>query len=614
MKKLRKLLCVVLSFCLVLCTLCLSAGAAYSENNDYKAMYPELYSLSQEDEVYPTIILPGINHSPYYLADENGNAVTDKNGNALESSLLLLNESSLRKNVLSLLPNALASLISQKDMGLSAKVRKTVSELMSYMICDNDGNTVNNLVTKHFDYPVSKMDDDTRGWFYRMIPVEPLADIIGEDNLFIYTFDLFGDPMKGAAELDGYIENVLSQTGAKKVNIASISLGGTMLTAYMDCGKNISKINRIVNIVSLLDGTNIMTDLMSRQFNLKDDFLYKDYFPMILEELAGSSDIGYFVNILLRILPRSLFNSVVSAAYDGLHELLLNNPQFWAMIPKADYPALADKYLSASEKSVLRAKTDRFQQARENLNKNLLSADKNGSKIFTISGCDLSGAEGSYCFFGITASSQDINSDGIIPCVSTSLGATAAAPKKTLSQSYIDSSDSKYISPSKTVDASTCLFPERAWFFSGQQHEIGRNDVAIRLACAIISGRVSDIHSSSAFAQFNSNRNTRSLVRSDNGYMVLAKAAMTAGDTDYTTSQLEALGSAYNECLEMLGDTSCNQKKADEATDKLISALADMGIAKLPEPKKETKFSFLKLASDILYVLFKGNGYFEKLV
>ena len=618
MKNFKKAIALMLALIMTLGLFSASASAAYSKDNIYKTTYPEIYSLKGDGKEYPTIILPGINHSKYYLADENGNAVTDKNGNKIESSLLMLNETSLYKDALSLFPNVLASLITQKDCGLSEKVSKLANNAFSYMVSDKSGNTVNNLVTYEYPYPVSQMDEGTRGWFYRMLPVEPFADVLGEENIYLYTFPLFGDPMESAAGLDSFIETVLSQPGAEKVNLASVSLGGTILTAYLDCGKNIDKVDRVVNMVSLLDGTDVIADFFERGtdgFNLQDDFLYKDYFPLILEELSGQSDVGYFINIVLRILPRSLFNNVLTAAYSSLHENVLTTcPQFWAMIPKDRYESLAEKYLNTDETAALKAKTDRFQQARVNLESNMLEAEKNGTEIYSICGYNLTYSDGEYCFFGIVNSTATANSDAIIPVYSASIGATTVKKGDTFSAEYLALHNSKYISPEKNVDASTCLFPNRTWFFANQHHEIGRNDIAIRLATCILSGKVSSVDSTPLFPQWNGTRNTRSLVRSDSGYLLIAKEAMLNVNSSYSEEQLQNLTAAYTEATAMLENTICNSEEAEETTQAVVKALADMGIAELPEVQQKNGFSLLKFASDVLYIIFKGSGYFEKLV
>ena len=603
----KKILSVFLAAVMLACCLfCFPAGADYVKDNHLTAVYPELASLSGDDEIYPTIILPGINHSPYFLADENGNAVTDSKGNTLSSTLLLLNTASLAKEIIKLVPSLLFSLVFQRDLGATKGVENLVGELMKYMETTPDGENVYNLVTRKFNAPVSEMNEDDKHFFYTMLPVEPIAQVCGEENLFLYTFDLFGDPMENAQGIDAYIDMVLEKTGAKKVNLASVSLGGTMLTAYAQIGKNLSKVNKIVNMVSLLGGTDIMADFIDRNFNVSDEFFRKEYFPLVLESLTGDKGLGNLVNILLHIMPRSLFEGIISAAYGALHDVVIvNNPEFWAMVPTDKYEALADKWIKSD---VLRKKTDAFQNAKENLFENLSKMDKNGTEIYSICGYNLSYTDGDYAFFGIVKSSEDANGDGIIPVSSTSLGATAVKAKTEFSQSYLSAHDSKYISPDKCVDASTCLFPNRTWFFSGQHHEVGRNDVVIRLAAAIIKGAVTSVDSTELFPQFNGARNSRAMTRVPNGKIFRAIDAMNGNEL--SAEQKEILRPAYENALAVIQSTNCDFEKTKNANSELSKAFQAVGMEeKDKDDFKLSSVSLVEKLDDFLFNRLGGNGF-----
>ena len=606
----KKLISVLLAAVLLFCCLSsVSAGAVYVENNHFETVYPELFELKGDGNNYPTIILPGINHSPYYLADETGNAVLDSSGNALTSTLLLLDRTLLKKDAVKLVPRLLASLLLQRDIGATEGISKLIYDLMDYMEMRPDGTTVNNLVTRRFNVPVSEMSRSDKSFFYSMLPVEPIAEVCGEENLFLYTFPLFGDPMESAKGIDGFIDAVLEKTGAQKVNLATVSLGGTMLAAYAETGKNLSKVHKLVNMVSLLNGTDIMADFIDRSFNVSDEFFRKEYFPIVMESLTGDSTLGNLINILLHIMPRKLFEGIVSAAYGTLHDtVIINNPQFWAMVPAERYEALADKWI---KNDVLRAKTDAFQQARVNLKRNLSEMSKNGTEIFSVCGYNLSYTDGDYSFFGVVKSSESANSDGIIPVCSTSLGATAVKAKTQFSKEYLDSHNSKYISPDKCVDASTCLFPERTWFFSGQHHEVGRNDAVIRLTALILNGAITDVSSTPLFPQFNGSRNSRSMTRVPNGKLFTALEAMEGASL--TAEQKELLRPAYENALAVIRNTVCDSEKTEKAQEELLEAMRKVGL----EPEKETekfslsKLSFIEKLDKFLFDRFGGNGFFR---
>lgn len=606
MKKMKKAVSVFLVLVLTLgCLFCFPVGAQYVENNHFDVFYPELYELKGDGNNYPTIILPGINHSPYYLADENGESIRDKSGKEISASLLMLNTDSLKTELLKLVPSLLFSIIFQRDLGVTEKVGALVREVMKYMETNEDGETVYNLVTKKFTVPVSEMNEQDKHFFYTMLPVEPIAALCGEDNLFLYTFDLFGDPMESAKGIDGYIDMVLEKTGAEKVNLATVSLGGTMLTAYAETGKNISKVDKIVNMVSLLDGTDIIADFIDRDFNVSDEFFRKEYFPLVLEAVSGDRGLGNLVNILLHIMPRRLFEGIVTCAYTALHDtVLVNNPEFWAMIPGERYDELADKWIKSD---VLRAKTDAFQNARLNLKGNLSKIAANGTEVYSICGYNLSYTDGDYAFFGAVSSSENANSDGIIPVSSTSLGATNVKAGTSFDSEYLAAHSSKYISPDKSVDASTCLFPERTWFFNRQHHEVGRNDVVVRLAALILNGAVKNIDSTPLYPQFNGTRNSRSVTRCPSGRIFTAYEAL-EGNT-LSQEQKNIVRPAYEKALSAVRSTVCDADEMNAATESLKEALCKVGLE--AEGKKEFKLpsGLIEKLDGFLFDRLGGNGF-----
>ena len=78
-----------------------------------------------------------------------------------------------------------------------------------------------------------------------------------------------------------------------------------------------------------------MGDFYMRNFNIEDEFFFQEFLPMVMTEMNGYATLGHIINIALKIFPRSVIESILTAAVDGiLDTLMLNCPQFWAMIPK----------------------------------------------------------------------------------------------------------------------------------------------------------------------------------------------------------------------------------------------------------------------------------------
>lgn len=563
----------------------------------------------------PLIVLPGINHSPTYLYDENDKPVMDSKGEKqIGGTLLILNTDDLLKKIL---PKALFSLLAtiatQHNILLDKVAYEAAATAFSIQKCNDEGNYVNNLKTQRWNYPLSQMTEDEVNWVYRMVPMQRIVDIIGADHTYFYTFNLVGDPMQSAKELDEYIDMVKKQTGHDKVDLLPVSLGGTILTAYLDAYGH-KDINSIVGVVACLNGTDIVADLMARDFNISDEYLHHEYIPTILKESNGRGTLGYLINCILHILPQAGFNALLTGAMSGLLDtMVLNCPQMWAMVPSYRYDALASRYLSA--KPVLKAKTDRFQQARLNLKQNVLDAVADGVKVNFISGSGLAFGEEMYTFFSIMSSSGKVNSDGIINLSSTALGTTGTVGGATIAKQAHDNPDYpgySYLSPDGTIDISTAVLPDNTWVFLKQYHEVGNNDVVLNLAKALLLGEIENVHSNPAkYPQYNYFCNTKTLRRwrINDGKKALEK-------TDLSEEDRAEIVAAIAQAEAVLEMTVADQSAVEAAQARLDTILYKVG--QLTPPKEESKLApglekFFESMSWMLYKTLGGGSVYDKI-
>lgn len=563
----------------------------------------------------PLIVLPGINHSPTYLYDENDQPVMDSKGkNQIGGTLLILNTDDLLKKIL---PKALFSLLAtiatQHNIMLDKVAYEAAATAFSIQKCDDEGNYVNNLKTQRWNYPLSQMTEKEVEWVYRMVPMQRIVDIIKANHTYFYTFNLVGDPMQSAKELDEYIDMVKKQTGHDKVDLLPVSLGGTILTAYLDAYGH-KDINSIVGVVACLNGTDIVADMMARDFNISDEYLHHEYIPTILKESNGRGTLGYLINCILHILPQAGFNALLTGAMSGLLDtMVLNCPQMWAMIPSYRYDALASRYLSA--KPVLKAKTDRFQQARLNLKQNILDAVADGVKVNFISGSGLAFGEEMYTFFSIMSSSGKVNSDGIINLSSTALGTTGTVGGATIAKQAHDNPDYpgySYLSPDGTIDISTAVLPDNTWVFLKQYHEVGNNDVVLNLAKALLLGEIENVHSNPAkYPQYNYFCNTKTLRRwrINDGKEALKK-------TDLSEEDRAEIVAAIAQAEAVLEMTVADQTAVEAAQARLDTILYKVG--QLTPPKEESKLApglekFFESMSWMLYKTLGGGSVYDKI-
>ncbi len=612
---------------------------------------PELFSDSSDETLYPTIILPGISQSISYVADENGEPAKAENGSELSGGLLIIDTSNLASIILENLAFPLVkALVTQKDEDKSFQnaVAKTISEVFSVQASDNEGNPISNLKTVEYNSSVEDMSQEDKDYFYRMIPMKHLTEgitdattgeyssepILDADLLYLYAFPLIGDPMESARGLDEYIQFVKEDAGASKVNLVTVSLGGTILTAYMElmAGTGYPDINRVVNVVSCLQGTDIMGDFFMRKFKINDpehpeyeDFFFNDFLPMVMEQNADSKTIGYLINIALKIFSKEVVYSLLSGAVDGIIDtLMLKCPQFWAMLPTDRFDEVKAKYSflweDAETYGVLTAKIEAFQKARLNLVNNLKEFNTTGDRVSSVAGYNLSYAEQDYNFFGAMRSSDVTNSDGIIDIDSTTLGATYAKAGSVLS-------GGKRLSPDGSVDASTCAFPDNVWFFNQQYHEVGRNDVVLTLVGKIIVGDIKSVNDDpDNFPQFNGNRNTRNLTRwrlSDAELIITTydaekgTAEVYSGDgtatVNVSAATMDSLVSAYKDALNLINNTICEPTEAEKITIALENALYRVSNDGNEPPVEDTTGEqileiIVKIVNDIVVRIF-GTGY-----
>lgn len=627
----RRLLIKVTTVCLVLAFAVPAAAkpdmqnglwaSGYSSHNHIR-LDPTL--LAKADEVqYPTIVLPGISQSDSFLADENGDPVLRENGKPLRGGLLIIDpDRTVQSALKNLLLPLLLTLATQNSIGIKKGAYKTLCDMFWVQATDKDGTPKNNLITETFDGPISTMPDAQKNIFYNETPIKSFADLVGEDNLYFFAYPLVGDPMQAGAKLHEFIQMVKAQRGTDKVNLLTLSLGGTVLSAYLDLknepyngiASDYNDINRIINGVSALNGSEIMSDFFSRNFLLDNAFIYRDYFPALMEGETGSPLMGYLVNIAIRLLPRRAFEHLLTGAVDGVLEtFMLYNPQFWALVPSQDYEMLAERYFSAPEFAEIRAKTDRFQRARNALPNNLVTLKTDfGVNTQTVCGYNQVFSDGAYKYFGIMKSTLTTNSDGIIHLASTSMGATYGSANTPLSDTYLAGRDPAYISPDRIVDASTCLFPNNTWFWTDQHHEAASNDAALELMVYLILGAItSNADEPDRFPRFNYGRNTKAMTRN---YIPEAEAVLNdkAAYPQATPEQFDALEHALINAVAIMDETNIYAVGSHEPTQtQLLESLYALGVRERPvvDPARPYYTAAGKFLSDAVFRLWGPRGF-----
>ena len=571
----------------------------------------------------PFIVVPGITDSDVALLDAQGNPVLGSDGKPYIKGGFMIDEDEVLDMALKNLALPLAKmLITQKDSGFTDAVYKTAKSAFWRQATNTDGTPVENMQVVKYNKSFAELTEDEINHLFINIPLRGICDVIGYDHVYYFAFNIIGDPMQTARELDAFIQSVKEQTGHDKVNILNASLGASIFTAYVEQFKDKGDVERIVNIVPLLNGSSALRDLFAGDFDLSDESLYRDLFPTALAD-GDSKTMGYLVNLLMRFIPRQVLLDTLDAVLLGAMDSMLRcAPNFWAMMPKEDYPALAEKWLADPEYAECRAKTDAFYQAQLHLADNMhYMMREEGTIIHNVCGYNLSFSD-STGLFSILACDKDSNSDGVINVQSTALGVTAAPAGQQLPSDYLAlHAGSKYISPDKSLDASTCVLPDNTWFFYNQDHEqAGKNAASLNLVRELFTNPdFVDINSDPEhFPQFNLGSDSKEIRRFLLPDTQKLLAQYEAGEFDISAADLTELRAAIAQAEDALEATIGDQAVADAATQRLKNILIKIGYREAPtvvEPTPVKDFlnklieNVLKAASDSAYRYVGAKGY-----
>lgn len=377
----------------------------------------------------------------------------------------------------------------------------------------------------------------------------------GEENVFCFNYQTFSNLYQNADRLEKMIDEVLEKTGKNKVILVPMSMGATVVNAYLDsycdCLENPDdcKISKIISIVGAWNGSDGLSDLLT--FNIADDFddkLRKMFKGKAYSFVSALKDKN--INILCRVL--------VDAFVEGI---MLKGSNFMALIPAEKFSAIEpqlftqERYKRIPWLEKVHSEALRYNKAQSALKARFSNLhDKLGVNFYFIAGYNLNFGDENrdFSFLNMFKSAEYSNTDAVIQISSTVPGTRFAELGKTL-----DDDGNARLSPDQSIDASTAYFKDTSWYFSGQQHEIGSNNTAIKLAIDIASGKVNDVNGK--YPQFNNKRNTDKL------YSLTDKAKkMISEGAD--ESEIKA---ALSEAERLLDDVHNNSLKDDEMVRKL---------------------------------------------
>lgn len=379
---------------------------------------------------YPVIIIPGIGQSKLVINDENGNRIKTAWPFELDEKELM---NTLKGDLMKLL-------LFKKDGGFSDKIAKIVADIADPLSLNDDGSKKHNVVPVSFNKSVAECSEDEKRFIYKMIPFSKLGEKIGEENLFFFAYDPFGDIFDTANSLRKFVMMVKEKTGSEKVSFVPVSIGGVVFKAYLSLFGDENDIGMVVNLVSASLGASVVADILENAIDLSQPVKF-------LASLGGKAE---SIASMAGMLPEEVIRNIANKAIDTIRSMLAEHcTTIWGAIPESRFDAI---YNAKAEKgSVFEQKVSKLHSF-DFIGK-LKELFDSGVGIYSLAGC------GDY--LPEVLKSKDVETDTIVDTTSASLNG---------------------------------IFPDTTWYFNKLGHNsAAKNEQFVSLAEKILAGEITGV-------------------------------------------------------------------------------------------------------------------------
>ncbi|MCR5522742.1 MAG: hypothetical protein K6F64_03770 [Clostridia bacterium] len=295
----------------------------------------------------------------------------------------------------------------------------------------------------------------------------PSSSEHGPEISFYFDYDFRLDPFIHAQRLNECIQQIKELTGHPKVQLKASSMGGVVLSAYLET-YGYSDVETVICQCCPLWGTAVAGELFCGKFELNAESLRR-YAQTAIPSLDGgdvAQSLLYTLTDVFRItgiwkllvgMGNKLADRIIDRVFsDALIPIFGTMPGIWSFVPQEYYTEALD-FMGIDRSSELFNRISHYRTAQTNIAGNLLEAREAGVKTYIFCGYNIQRTP--------LVTAWKNTSDGTVDTKYASLGATCADLGETLAETYIDSlSDKKYLSPDRMIDASTCALADCTWF------------------------------------------------------------------------------------------------------------------------------------------------------
>ena len=325
---------------------------------------------------------------------------------------------------------------------------------------------------------------------------ESIAEEIGYENTFVFTYDWRLDPVKNADLLADYIENVKSETGAEKVSIISEGYGSTIATTYLATNESTAadSVHNFVTVSSEFLGTSLVGDYFKGDIvnPLTNITSFTSAYIRYTNDISDNPITAFTTWLLNYILNNEWelqefcfeIEKVLAAVEyfvnaSGVTAEIAKMPGIWALVPINDYDDAVANIFGEDTDTALYETINVFKEYQYDYEAILQSVKDDGVNISVVAAWDLQIIP--------IGKNFSVQSDGIVDTAYASFGATCVdlndvGEATKAIQMYEDGH--KHVSTTydmltpwyayggicKYIDASTCALPENTWFIKNMKH------------------------------------------------------------------------------------------------------------------------------------------------
>lgn len=456
------------------------------------------YEISELTE-YPVIMVPGYSSSELYRLDENGEVVHvwgDAFGQAMPE---------VEANLGGIISDAATFLLAGDVEPIAKRLGEGFQRIFGDMKTNPDGSSyydVKNYINTPEECNYANLLEkypEGRHQAENEMMTEAFG-YVGAENCYVFTCDFRMGAVECAEKLRGFIDDVIEYTGKEKVNILAVSHGGQISGTYLTLYGYEGKVNNAVLTVPALGGAGIAYDAFNSPregFNFGDVALitFIEHGMMLEEDLHYLVEAGWL----------GFLDDLADALVPYVMPVMGTWGSMWDFIPLEYYEDMKAELLDETENAGVIEKSDfmhyqiQSPDGEHYFAKGFRKAQDAGVNVYILAGYDIQIVTG-----------MPVSSDAIIT-TPASTGATCAPFGKRFADGYTQQVDTGFyqVSPSMTVDASTCYLPEHTWLIEDYHHGMTYKDEYTKslMYTLLLNDESYDVHSFEQYPQFHATTN-----------------------------------------------------------------------------------------------------------